>query len=273
MRVQAPRQVWMALVTALLLSFPAWSQDVDSLFQGEAAERFLREGEIVASRPIGSGVTDSLRLTLELDGQRRDAAFKTIDRREPGNNRIGDEVVFGFQDSYRLEIAAYVVDRMLGLGMVPATIERSVDGRTGSIQLWANVQMSEADRIEQRMPPKNPLPFSRMGSNRAAFDQLIANNDRHLNNLLIDPDWNLVLIDHSRSFFTNTKPHDPGTMVRFSRALLAALENLDVDQVESRLDGYLTNRQVATLFMRRDLILEWAEQLVRDRGEEFVLFP
>ena len=267
------RGVLLTLATTLMFTLPGWTQDVASLFQGEEAEHFLREAVVVASRPIGTGVTNSLRLTLELDGEQRDAAFKTIDRREPGRMKVGEETVFGFQDSYRLEIAAYEIDKMLGLDMVPATIERRIDGRTGSVQLWANVLMSEAERIKQRLPPANPLPFSRMGSNRAVFDQLISNIDRHLNNLLIDPDWNLILIDHSRGFYTNDKPHAPDEMVRFSRALLEALGRLNADQIKSRLDRYLSGRQVDMLLKRRDLILERAARLVRERGEEFVLFP
>ena len=34
-----------------------------------------------------------------------------------------------FQDSWQTEIAAYIVDRVIGLEMVPATVQRKVDGR------------------------------------------------------------------------------------------------------------------------------------------------
>jgi hypothetical protein len=42
----------------------------------------------------------------------------------------------GFWESYKSEIAAYRLDRVRGLDMVPPTVERSVEGESGSLQLW-----------------------------------------------------------------------------------------------------------------------------------------
>ena len=41
------------------------------------------------------------------------------------------------------------------------------------------------------------------------FDQLIYNTDRNLGNLLIDKDWRLWMIDHTRAFKTFTEPEEP----------------------------------------------------------------
>ena len=35
------------------------------------------------------------------------------------------------------------------------------------------------------------------------FDNFICNKDRNAGNLLVDDDWNLYLIDHSRAFITD----------------------------------------------------------------------
>lgn len=37
------------------------------------------------------------------------------------------------------------------------------------------------------------------------FDNLIGNDDPNLGNWLVDPAWNLILIDHSRAFANDTQ--------------------------------------------------------------------
>lgn len=82
----------------------------------------------------------------------------------------------GFFESYQSEIAAYELDKFLGLGMVPPTVERRIEGEVGSAQLWVeNVKQWDA---------KNPVrgPDSRAVARQSVrtkmFDELIGNIDR-----------------------------------------------------------------------------------------------
>lgn len=95
------------------------------------------------------------------------------------------------------EIAAYAVDRTLGLNLVPLTVLREVNGQKYTLQLYYP-------------PSENPeiLPDSEYKSPRyndlVLFDYLIYNVDRDVRasrNLLIGADGRLVALDHSRSFF------------------------------------------------------------------------
>jgi hypothetical protein len=249
------------------------SKDRTSTYQGEDLEHFLKVAEGIEFKEIGQGVTNPLKVTLELDGVRRYAVFKSIDVFEPGAHAVGQRWEFGFQDSYKTEVAAYQIDRLLGLGMVPATVERLIDGKRGSLQLWVDVLMSEADRMSDKVSPPDALGWSCMTTDYALFDSLIDNADRHLNNLLITTDWEIALIDHSRSFRWSGELRNPEKLMRFSTSRLEAITSLDADQISESVGKYLSAVQIKGLLKRRDLILELSREQVIARGELVVLYP
>jgi hypothetical protein len=124
-----------------------------------------------------------------------------------GSGQGIDGRVGGYIDSWKYEIAAYRMDRILGLNMVPPTVERRFKEERGSLQLWVDSQMSlkkkEDDRI--KTPSYKVYPWNLATYLERAFDNLIGNEDRHMNNILITKDWGLYLIDHSRSYRTSRK--------------------------------------------------------------------
>ena len=99
---------------------------------GEEAEAFLRAAQVLDRTPIGKGITRPDRVTLT-DGKRTHrGVWKTINDRRMGLQRLeGGGFEFDFRDSWRSEVAAYELDKMLGLGLVPPTVERRLLGRTG----------------------------------------------------------------------------------------------------------------------------------------------
>jgi hypothetical protein len=104
------------------------------------------------------------------------------------------------------------------------------------------------------------------------FDQLIDNSDRHLNNLLITSDFQLRLIDHSRSFAANDELRYPARLTRFSRSLLEGIRRLEFDDLKERLGRHLRDGQIRAMLTRRDAILELARQRVAEFGEDAVLY-
>ena len=100
------------------------------------------------------------------------------------------------------ELAAMKLDRALGLGLVPATVEREVQGQRGILQ--ARLEMDDRGRgtgESQRGVGWCALPaqFELM----YAFDALIGNEGRSQDRLVYDAkEWNLLLTGHDRAFGT-----------------------------------------------------------------------
>jgi hypothetical protein len=242
-------------------------------FQGPSVEAFLTNGHIVDVRPMGEGVTRPLRVTLELDGLNGFGVFKSVDIRKSGVTILPDGTSdIDFQDSWETEIGAYVVDRIIGLGMVPATVQRRIEGSVGSIMFGLDVMMDELERVEKQLVSPDPAGWNDQVQKQRLFDQLISNVDRHQGNILITHDFEIRLIDHSRSFRTNRSLTKPELLQRFSRSLLEGLKRLEKNDLEKRVDGHLSSAQIERLLQRRDAILELVQERIAERGEDAVFY-
>jgi hypothetical protein len=93
-----------------------------------------------------------------------------------------------------------------------------------------------------------------------------------MNNLLITKDWQVRLIDHSRSFRSRHSLDHPEKLTRFSRSLLDAIKRLDRKGVKLKMGKYLDSTQMDRLFERRDLIVKLANKLIAEKGEAAVLY-
>jgi len=243
-------------------------------YQGAAAEDFLKKAKVVRVRPIGMGVTLPEKVTLALDGVEHFAAFKSIDERRQGMTQFGTgPPEMNFQDSWQCEIPAYIVDMTIGLGMVPATIERRVQNKVGSLQWWVTSMMPEAERAKQKLEPPDKEAFDREVLKMRLFDQLIYNVDRHANNILITQEFHLRLIDHSRSLRAQKALRNPEQLTRFSKSLLEGIKRLTYEELRKQTSRYLIDAQIRTLIQRRDAILELAAKLVAEKGEAAVIYP
>jgi hypothetical protein len=176
----------------------------------------------------------------------------------------------GYWEAYKSEIAAYKLDRILGLDMVPPTIERRVGSDLASLQLWVENCRLLKD-VDQRKCPR-PMSWAKQVCRQRTFDNLIANIDRNAGNLLVDQDWNLILIDHSRAFASNTMPFMKD-MTRIDREFYEKLKALDLETLERELKPWvLTTGTLKDLLKRRDKIVARFDELARSKSEAEV-FP
>ena len=236
-------------------------------YQGPAAEQFLKKARITRIQSIAMGVTAPRKATLEMDGKTHFGAFKLIDIERPGITQLSNGIDVDFQDSWRTEIAAYEIDRMIGLGMVPATVERTHRGETGSLQWWVESEMPEAERRKRNLLPPDTDAWNRENLKMRLFDGLIYNADRHLNNILVTKNFELRLIDHSRAFRLIDGFKDAAGLTGFSRDLLAGIATLTRDDLRKRVGKYLNAAQISTVLKRRDALLAMAKTLVAEKGE------
>ena len=242
--------------------------------RGQEAEEFLRVGQVIKRKSIGTGITNPQQLTLT-DGTRTlKAAWKTIDKSKFGVtqfDRGGFEV--NFRDTYKFEIAAYELDKLLGYELVPPTIERQIDGEKGSIQLWVEGVMTEWDRKAKKVSPPDFEAWNRQIYLVRLFHQLTYDTDyNNIRNVLVDPSFKVYAIDFSRAFRTHDKLLSEKDLARFSRSALERLRSLDRAAVVEHLGPWLTTLEIDGLFKRRDRILALAERRGSQEGER-VFFP
>lgn len=263
-------------ITAILgLLLAIGSASEADLTSDQTAESFLRTAEVVEINPLGKGVTLSHLVTLSEGDLTAEAVWKTIDEYMPVKHfDDGGFPELGFRDSYKSEIAAYRLDRLIGLHQVPPTVARKIRGDNGSLQLWIDDCMTEGERRRKEIRPPNVKRFNQQMRRAKVFFQLIQDVDYvNLSNLLIDPDFKVHKIDSSRAFRTQTTILDQEKPNRYSRSLLEGLRGLDEDSLKRAAAGWLSKKQRSTLLNRRDLILERAERLIAERSEENVLDP
>jgi len=245
------------------------------LLDGTEAERFLRTAAVVDRKPIGTGITESQRLTLD-DGTRRlRAAWKTVDISTPGMTRFQDGTVeVDFRDSYKFELAAAGIDRLLELHLVPPIVERTIDGKTGSLEMWVEEVLTEDVLKQKGLKDPDPEHWNRQMYNVRLLDQLTYNTDfKNVQNVLVDSDFRIYAIDFSRAFRKLPYVMVEKDLERFSRATLERLERLDQPTLERTVGRWLQTLQISGLLKRRDRILAIARQRIKEKGEAAVLFP
>ena len=168
--------------------------------------------------------------------------------------------------SHAAEVAAYEIDKMLGLDMVPPTVARTVEGQPGAVTLWINGVRVYRDA--QEMPTSSD--WSRQVSRMKLYDALIGNKGRNLATMIVDKNDNLMLIDHELGFSNDRMLIDPPA--QFDRRLVEKLKALDTPQSRLRLKSMLSDDEIESLLARRDAILAHLHKLIAERGEAAVMF-
>ncbi|UYL08417.1 phosphatidylinositol 4-kinase [Bdellovibrio sp. SKB1291214] len=139
-----------------------------------ALEKKLAEGNIVSDKRVGQGVYGARFVRYE-DGS--EGVWKP--------RAVMDEI-----DTSKSEVAAYNIDKYLGLNNTPVTVIKEYKGEIGSVQYRVK-NLKDQSPYETFADDPDQLGF---------FDYLVANGDRHGFNYLQKEDGKLVAIDHGLSF-------------------------------------------------------------------------
>lgn len=226
-------------------------------------EQFLLKGEVLKSRGAGKGITGSLRATLRHEALTHDVHVQIIDESKR-EFRSKDGTEFNFRDTWTFNVAAYRIDRLIGLGLVPVSVERRWRSTPAAYTWWLDdVMMDEGDRLKKKISPPDLQRWNASMQMVRLFDQLIANTDRNLGNLMITNDWEIWAIDHTRAFRTLGTLKTPGNISRCDRQIFARLKQIDKTSVKNAVGSYLQTYEIDSLLKRRDQIVE----IIEKRGD------
>lgn len=266
MRVMLVGVALVALCVATPVARP-WS-DQDQAAQPATAtplsddqiEAFLRDAKVVKTKSVGKGVTGSLRATMTDGTLTHDAQIQQVEEKKTQFEAAG-AAEFNFEDSWRFNVAAYRVDRLIGLQMVPVTVSRKWKSAPAAFTWWIDdVMMDEGKRLKDKtQPPDSGLWNEQMQMVRV-FDQLIYNVDRNMGNLLIGKTWRVWAIDHTRAFRTQNTLKTPANVTRCDRQVVERLKQLNKDGLKKSIGEFVTEYQINGLLARRDKIVEIFEK-------------
>ena len=215
-------------------------------------EEFIRTAPFIKVSEVPIGVTRPKRGYFAPGGLVESAAWKILPPGRPA----------GYWESYKSEIAAYELDKLLGMDMVPPAVEKRVQGELGAAILWVTPVRSW--KAVESLP--KPDKWNRQAVRMKMFDNLICNADRNAGNLIVDDDWNLYLIDHSRAFITDKKL--PFTMVRVDPEVWDKMLALDEPTLTAALGKWLDRGMVRAMLNRRDAMKLVIDDLVKRTGQQ-----
>jgi hypothetical protein len=226
--------------------------------QASTIEEELKTAPIVRWEDIGTGVTRPKRGYF--DPGRLVASF-TWKPLPPGVRR-------GYFESYKAEIAAYELDKLLLLNMVPPVVERTTDGQLGAAVMWVEPTTSVKQMGGTLSPGRVPgRDIRRMH----LFDNFIGNPDRNGGNILVDGAGEIILIDHSRAFTSDKRL--PNKLERVDAGLWEAVLALDADRLRANLGSLIGDPAVTAMIARRDRMGAEVGKLVEKKGRAQVIIP
>jgi hypothetical protein len=204
----------------------------------EELEGLLGQGEVIETKVDAAGQEV---LTISNGSQTVDAVF------------VGRSGRKFFPD-----VAAYRLDRLLELDMVPVTVMREIDGDEGSLQFLPASSTDETQRSQSGRGGGAMCPLPVQWSAMMVFDALIFNEGRSAANIRYDrSSWQLILPGYTRAFSTSkSRPaHLRDQQLAVGPAWQRALSTLTDEALKAELGDVLDDRRLRALGARRDALI------------------
>jgi hypothetical protein len=158
-----------------------------------------------------------------------------------------------------LELAAGILDDLIGAQMVAPSVAREIGGAAGTLELVYPDSISEAERLVARRVISEWCPIEPQLHLMYLFDALIANEGRTTDDILFINDVSqLMLTGHENAFGTGRRlpsSLDPSTL-QIPSPVLDGLRGLDESRLEARLGDILDRREIRALLARRDELID-----------------
>lgn len=216
----------------------------------EEIEAFLLTAEVTHVEDLAASRDGRRLVTLGSGGRQLKAVFNAQDsapRLSEGRwTRAAERA-----DRYLHEVAAYRLDRLLDLQLVPVSVVRQIGDETGALRLYVEPGFFEHERQAQEIPFSGDCTLRAQYEMIGVFDTLILNRNPQLDLLRYDRYWTAWPMDQSRAFGTGT---DVRGILRRSGlsptpGMRNALARITPEEVEF-LSEYLHRRQLQALLDR-----------------------
>ena len=164
--------------------------------------------------------------------------------------------------------------KMLGLDNIPPVVPRRIDNKDGTIQIWIEHALTEAERIEKKIAPFDTLRWKQDWRMVEVFDNLIYNADRNRGNIIYDQMFTTWMIDHTRTFrhYTDLRDGYDEYLTQVERGVWEKLQTLDDETIKQGLKPYLQGYEIDALLKRRQKLVMYIQKLIDTHGEEGVVF-
>jgi hypothetical protein len=251
--------VGVALIHPLARTVPAQTGGVETWTDAQI-EEFLSKAKVTKTKGTGKGVTNSIRATLSDGVVEHEAHIQQVDeRKQTGPAAQGAEL--NFRDSWAYNVAAYRLDRLIGLKLVPVSVSRDYRSKPAAFTWWVDdVMMEEGDRLKKNVQPPSPAKWNEYMQLVRIFDALIYNVDRNMGNLLITKDWHVWAIDHTRAFRLHKELKTPASITRCDKAVFEGLKQLDKAKLKDSMSDFLSEWERDAILARRDAIVAILEK-------------
>lgn len=216
----------------------------------------VRHPREVGSRPEGSLTYEQLETLLttgSVIARRSDAADRDIVTVSDGTYTVESVFEKRKRRGFYPDVAAYRLDQLIRLEMVPVAVVREVDGVDGSLQFLPKNWIDEIKRQEDGRGGSAWCPLKEQWDAMFVFDVLIYNEGRNGPSILYSLDfWQLMLVGHNSAF--STKKGVPArlrsTPYTVGQAWQTAAAGLNEETLGQALGDVLDDKRVRALATR-----------------------
>jgi hypothetical protein len=231
-----------------------WSRFSEQLPEAQMLE-FLSTAPVAGCELLQRGVRHAEVCDLERDDLHMRAVFLTVDEK-PG---AVEEEPKSVARTWRNEIASYRLDRYLERDLVPVTVERTIGGRTGSLQIWLEgaVDLNLLQTYDQMHLLKG---LERSILVVQAFSAWMDVHARaNMGKMLLPHERRLALADSTKAFSTSHRLNpesvpDPCPSIPPDREVF--LRSFTAEKIQDVVGPYLDAEQIGALIVRRDKLLD-----------------
>jgi hypothetical protein len=225
-------------------------------------EEYLKTAKIVSIKKPSIGRTEPWIIHLDNGILKRRGIFKHLNSPRPTI----------IPDSYLYEIAAYKLNKLLGLKIIPPVVKREINDVEGSLQLMLEEIISLDIYKRKNMKPPDQYIFVKNMALIKIFENLTFSKHVEEDILIQKNNWKIWRVDFGESFAPKIQLFPEFDIKHCPKRFYNNLKTLDRNIVHKELHPYLNNEEINALLKRKGLILEKIDKLIEKLGKDVVLY-